>query len=199
MKYPFIESIIYLYISKNKNMLNLLPSLIALASLVAFVVVVYIMMKKQQNITAQLIERDIRNLNLELKKDRQGFFMPHRMEAYQRFILLLNRVTPGNIVLRYHNPAYPAKKVQLDMLEAIREEFNHNVAQQMFISHQAWKMITDAKEESIRIINLAGDTLEPTAMSLDLATRIMEISAEVDRMPTDIASDFLKKELQELF
>jgi hypothetical protein len=177
----------------------LITTLIAVASMVTLVVTVYIMMKKQQGITSQLIERDIRNLNLELKKERQSFFMPHRLEAYQRFILLMNRITPANIVLRFHNPAYPAKKVQLDILEAIREEFNHNVAQQMFISHEAWRMVHDAKEESIRIINLAGDTLEGTAMSLDLATRILEITAEVGTMPTDIATDFLKKDLQELF
>lgn len=177
----------------------LIPTIIAAVALGAMVLVVYIMQKKQQNITSQLIERDIRNLNLELKKERQSFFLPHRLEAYQRFILLMNRITPANIVLRFHNPALPARKVQLDILEAIREEFNHNVAQQMFIGHEAWKMVHDAKEESIRIINLAGDTLEPTAMSLDLATRILEITAEVGTMPTDIATDYLKKELQELF
>ncbi|HRO77018.1 MAG TPA: hypothetical protein PLP27_12830 [Crocinitomicaceae bacterium] len=176
-----------------------IPSIIAFLALTAVVVVVYILIKKQESITSQLIERDIRNLNLELKRERQSFFLPHRMEAYQRFILLMDRVTPANIVLRFHNPAYPAKKVQLDILEAIREEFNHNVAQQMFISREAWKMISEAKEESIRIVNLAGDTLEPTAMSLDFATRILEITAEVGQMPTDIATDFLKKELQELF
>lgn len=177
----------------------LIPTIIATIALLAMVIVVYVMMNKQQGITSQLIERDVRNIKLELKKDRQTFFLPHRLEAYQRFILLMNRITPANIVLRFHNPAYPAKKVQLDILEAIREEFNHNVAQQMFIGSEAWKMITEAKEESIRIINLAGDTLEPTAMSLDLATRILEITAEVGTMPTDIATEYLKKELQELF
>lgn len=180
-------------------MIEIITLGIAVLALAAIVIVVYVMLQKQQVITQQLIERDIRNLNLELRKDRQNYYIPHRTEAYQRFILLMSRITPGNIVLRFHNPAFPAKKVQLDILEAIREEFDHNVAQQMFISHEAWKMIQEAKEETIRIINLAGDTLEPTAMSLDLATRIMEISAEVETMPTDIATDFLKKELQELF
>jgi len=176
-----------------------IPLIIAIAAFATLILVVFIMMKKQQSVTVQLIERDIRNLNLELKKDRQNYFLPHRVEAYQRFILLMNRITPGNIVLRFHNPALPAKKVQLDILDAIREEFDHNVAQQMFISSDAWKLVKDAKEETIRIINLAGDSLDVTALSLDFATRIMEISAEVGTMPTDIAAEYLKKELQELF
>lgn len=176
-----------------------IPVIITLLTLTAMVLVVYFMQKKQQQITLQLIERDIRGINLELKKDRQNFFLPHQVDAYQRFILLMNRITPAQIVLRFHNPAYPAKKVQLDILEAIREEFDHNIAQQMFISSDAWKLVSDAKEESIRIINLAGDTLDANAMSLDMATRILEISAEVGTMPTDIATEFLKKELHQLF
>jgi len=176
-----------------------IPLIIALVACVVILAIVYIMLEKQQKMMQELFKRDVRNLNIELSKERLKFFLPQRVDAYQRFVLLMDRITPGNIVLRFHNPEDPAKKVQLEILQAIRDEFNHNVAQQLFVTKEAWKMICDAKEESIRIINLAGDSLDASAMSLDLATRIMEITAEVGKMPTQIASDFLKDELQQLF
>lgn len=170
-----------------------------LIAFTAMVLVVYFMMKKQAKITSELIERDVINQNLEMKKERQQFFLPQRVDAYQRFILYLSRITPGTIVLRFHNPSLPAKKVQMDVLTAIREEFEHNVAQQMFISEKAWKVIKDAKEETIRIVNLAGDAVGPEALSLEYATKLMEICAEVGDLPTEIACDLLRKELQEMF
>lgn len=172
---------------------------IAIIAFAAMVLVVYFMMKKQQQITSQLIERDVLNQNVEMKRERQKFFLPQRVDAYQRFILYLSRITPATIVLRFHNPTMPAKKIQMDILTAIREEFEHNVAQQMFISEKAWKIIKEAKEETIRIVNLAGDSVGPEALSLDFATKIMEITAEVGNMPTEIACDLLRKELQDMF
>lgn len=168
-------------------------------ALTTIVLVVYFMMNKQQNIISKLLERDVIQQNLELKRDRQKMILPQRIDAYQRFILYLSRITPGTIVFRFHDPSMPAKKIQMDVLTAIREEFEHNVAQQMFVSEKAWKIVKDAKEETIRIVNLAGDSCSPTATSLEYATKVMEIAAEVGQLPTEIACNLLRKELQELF
>jgi hypothetical protein len=46
---------------------------------------------------------------------------------------------------------------------------------------------------------LAGKQMEPTAMALDLSSKIFEIVGEVGKMPTEIAVEILKKEMQELF
>jgi hypothetical protein len=144
-------------------------------------------------------EKEVRNLQIELRKERQNFFLPSRVESYQRAVLFLERIHPNSLVMRLHNPALSAKMFQADLLKAIREEYDHNVAQQIFISLQGWKMVKDSKEETIKIINLAGNQMGSIASSTDLASKIFEIVGEVGTLPTEIAVDFLKKELQELF
>ena len=144
-------------------------------------------------------EKDLRNMQIELKKERQSFFLPNRVEAYQRAVLLMERISPNSLVMRLHNPGLPAKMMQSELLKAIREEYDHNVAQQIFISPKAWEMVRNSKEETIKIINIAGGQMSDVSLALDLSAKIFEITAEVGQLPTEITIEFLKRELQELF
>ncbi len=144
-------------------------------------------------------EKDLRNMQIELKKERQSFFLPNRVEAYQRAVLLMERISPNSLVMRLHNPGLPAKMMQAELLKAIREEYDHNVAQQIFISPKAWEMVRNSKEETIKIINIAGGQMSDVSMALDLSAKIFEVTAEVGQLPTEITIEFLKRELQELF
>lgn len=143
--------------------------------------------------------KEIRNMQIELKKERQQYFLPSRVEAYQRAVLLMERIHPNSLVMRLHNPGLPAKALQADFLKAIREEYDHNVAQQLFVSPQGWQMVKNSKEETIKIINIAGNQMDATSTGMDLSAKIFEIVAEVGQLPSEITVDYLKKELQELF
>jgi hypothetical protein len=101
--------------------------------------------------------------------------------------------------MRLHNAGLPAKALQAEFLKAIREEYDHNVAQQLFISPLAWQMVKDSKEETIKIINIAGNQMQATSTGIDLSSKIFEIVAEIGQLPTEITVEYLKKELQELF
>ncbi len=158
----------------------------------AIVTVVYFFLQKQS-------EREMRNIHIELKKQRQEFFLPNRVEAYQRSILLMERLHPNSLVMRLHNPGLPAKALQAEFLKAIRDEYNHNVAQQLFISPKAWKMLKDSKEEVIKLINLAGNQMTATSTGMELSAKIFEILSQLEQLPSEVTVEFLKKEFQELF
>jgi hypothetical protein len=143
--------------------------------------------------------RDLRELNIELKKERQKFFLPHRADAYQRAVLLMERIHPNSLVMRHHNPGLPAMALQTKLLEAIREEYEHNIAQQLYINPSTWAMVSKSKDETVKIINLAGNQMQPTSVGMDLAAKIFEIVGEVGTLPTEIAVEALKKDIQELF
>jgi len=147
----------------------------------------------------QIAQRDIRASHLEQKAERQKFFLPHRAEAYQRIILLMERIHPNSLVMRLNNPGLPATAFQIKLLEAVREEFDHNIAQQMYISSDAWEMSKKAKDETVKIINLAGQQMVPTSTAMDLSGKIFEIVGEVGVLPTEIAVRALKEEVQRLF
>lgn len=152
----------------------------------------YFFMNKQ-------MERDNRNANIELRRDRQKATLPLRVDAYQRLVLLMERISPNSLVMRLHNPALPAKMFQAELLKAIREEYEHNVAQQIYVSPQAWELLQNAKEETIKIINIAGTKTDLTHTATELSGKIFEITAEIGQLPTQIATRYLKEELQKLF
>ncbi len=145
-------------------------------------------------------EKEMRRLQLEMSKQKRSEnFMTERMEAYQRSILLLERIHPNSLVMRTHNPVLPAKVFQSELIKAVREEFEHNVTQQLFITIDGWKLLKSAKDETVKIINVAGQQMTDTSMSTDLAGKIFEIIGEVGDLPSEIAVEYLKQEFQELF
>jgi hypothetical protein len=158
----------------------------------ALVYVVYLFLKKQG-------EKELIYLQGELKKQRQEYFLPTRLEAYQRAILLMERIHPNSLVMRLHNPGLPARALQMEFIKSIREEYDHNVAQQLFISPDGWQMIKNSKEDIIKLINAAGEQMSPTSNGLDLSSKIFEMLAQLKQLPSEVTVEFLKKEFQQLF
>lgn len=166
--------------------------IVAVVFAIAFVIIVQHFLKKL-NFNESLM------LQGELKKQRQDFFLAHRMEAYQRVILYMERIHPSSIVLRMNQPNMNALVLQTMVLKAIRDEYDHNVAQQMFISSNAWNLLKNAKEETVKLINVAASQLGSEASANDLATAVITLSAEINPLPSEIAINVLKAEFQQLF
>ncbi|HLV42957.1 MAG TPA: hypothetical protein VKY37_11810 [Brumimicrobium sp.] len=163
----------------------LIPSLA-----VAFVVYTFI---KNNN------EKEITNLSIQLKQERQKFFLEPRADAYQRVVLLLERINPHSLVMRLHHTNKNALVLQTEILSNIRNEFDHNVAQQIFISNSSWEIVKKSKEETIKIINVAAQQMDENSTATDLSAKVFEIIGELDELPTEIAIKVVKEEFQRLF
>ena len=61
------------------------------------------------------------------------------------------------------------------MLQNIREEFEHNLAQQLYVSEKTWQLITTAREELIKQINLAVSNLPESATAEQLASVLLTL------------------------
>ena len=59
----------------------------------AMVAIVYLFVKRQH-------DQSLVALQTELSLQRQNYFLPSKLEAYQRCILLLDRIAPANLTLR---------------------------------------------------------------------------------------------------
>lgn len=130
--------------------------------------------------------------------DLKKHFFPLQVEAYQRMVLFLERIAPNNMVMRLNNPGLPAKAFQQKLLENIRQEYEHNLAQQIFISQESWNRVQASKDEVSKIVNIAATQLEPTALANDLSKAIFEITAQLPNQPTDLTITYLKTELNKL-
>jgi hypothetical protein len=172
--------------------MNLLFSVVILIiTASSIILVVHAFLKKQ-------IQKEVIYLQSELRKRNQEYFLPMRLEAYQRAILLLERIHPNSLVMRVHNPGLSAKALQIEFIKSVREEYNHNVAQQLFISSEGWNMIKNSKEDIIKLINTAGDQMNSNSTGLELSSKIFEMLSKLNQLSSEISVEYLKKEFQEL-
>jgi len=124
--------------------------------------------------------------------------LPLRLQAYERLILLLERITPAQIINRTIQTGLTVYHLQKNMVQVIREEYEHNLTQQIYISPEGWAMIKTAKEEIILLINKSAAEKDAEAVAGELATTILERWAQQDQNPVQEAIDKLKSEVSEL-
>lgn len=136
---------------------------------------------------------------LELRMKNSEVILPIRLQAYERVCLFLERITPSNLLVRISSAGQSAADYQRTLLTEIREEFNHNVSQQMYMSDQSWQMVKRAKEDIVTLINSIYQQLPENAKGTDLARRILEnvLASETDS--TGQAISFLKQEINQVF
>ena len=136
---------------------------------------------------------------MDMRSSNQKLVTPLRLTAYERLVMFLERIQPDSMILRIQHPSMTANKLQQDMLSLIRAEFEHNLSQQVYVSNQAWEVIKSAKENTVKIINMAADKVEPDAPSYELGKAILEFIMQANKTPATVAIEFLKNEVRQYF
>lgn len=131
--------------------------------------------------------------------DNQKLITPLRLQAYERVILFLERISPDNLIMRVNKPGMTAQQLQSELLKAIRSEYEHNLSQQIYISHGAWEMVKIARGRSIQLINSKADKLQKGTPALELSKAILESMVDEEKTPNADAIAFIKKEISQLF
>jgi hypothetical protein len=106
---------------------------------------------------------------------------PLQLQAYERLVILTERVALPNLVSRANQPGLSAREMQLLMLESIKQEFEYNSSQQIYVSPVAWQAVNNLKEQNMLIINQISKTLPLDSKSIDLGKRIMEVIIAQDK------------------
>lgn len=144
-------------------------------------------------------EHEYQRRSLSLKAENLKLVTPIKLQAYERMVILMERMTPNSLIFRVTKPGISASQLKVDLIQDIQSEFNHNVSQQIYVSPQTWQMVRIAKEEMINIINTAYSQLGPNAVGLDLSKAIFEMMIQMESIPTQKALDFLRKEFHLIF
>ena len=96
----------------------------------------------------------------ELKVQALKIIMPLKVQAYERFLLYLERVQLPQLVKRVYVPGIEKGQFHLQLLQNVREEFEHNLAQQLYVSNSTWNAVFNAKEELVNQINTTFEQLK---------------------------------------
>ena len=145
------------------------------------------------------LERDEKIQMLEFRRTISNQTLPLRLQAYERLVLFIERINPGNMLLRMNATAYSAHELYGLIVEDIRNEYQHNITQQIYVSSRAWGVIKHVKEDTLGIVNSAIRSLPETATGLDLSKAILGHLAQLEDNPYELGASMLRKDLEKLF
>ena len=124
---------------------------------------------------------------------------PLRLQAYERLILFMERISPELLLMRADYPAKTCEQLHSELLQTIRAEFEHNLSQQLYVSVEAWKSVKNAKNYTVALINNAAKDMDAEAPAIVLSRKILEMSMELDQPVSEKAINELKGEIQQIF
>ncbi len=137
-------------------------------------------------------ERDRRRQELILQNSRS--VVPIKLQAYERIILFLERISLESLLVRVSTPNMNAAQLHSGLLTSVRSEFEHNLSQQIYMSPQAWEVVRNARSGTIKLINSEYDKLPENATGMIFSKQLLTAVMDMDKEPTRVAIDFIKAE-----
>jgi len=147
----------------------------------------------------KLLRNEEKRRNFETYRNNLSTITPIRLRAYERIILLLERTTPNVLILSVAKPDMTNMELHTQLLASIRQEFGHNLSQQIYVSDEIWNHVRAAQESLLRLVNTCSSTCKPTDSASILAERIIKVYNESEHTPTEIAIEKLKSEVRKSF
>lgn len=108
----------------------------------------------------------------KLKRDDQ---VKMKLAAYERLTLLTERSKLDSLISRTARPGMDAASMRKALLDAIREEYEYNLTQQLYVSPDVWNALTRMKDQNMYIINQVASLLPPTATASDLNKQLLQL------------------------
>lgn len=142
------------------------------------------------------LTKEYENRLIDIKLKNNELILPTRLQAYERLCLLLERLSPNHLILRVNDSGYNAALLHQQLLLDVRNEFNHNLSQQIYISEEAWNLTKQAVEDLNSSINSAMSECDPEAKAIELAKKILEHYMAQPHDPILLAQSALKQEIQ---
>ena len=132
---------------------------------------------------------------IDLKIAGKKIIDPIRLQAYERLVLFLERISTGSLINRNNISGMNAFNLQVTLVKNVRDEFEHNLSQQLYVSSAAWNLVRNAKEEMIRLVNTAASKCNDNSSSSEMAQILYQLSLESDKAPVADALEFLKNDV----
>lgn len=154
---------------------------------VVVLVAVYLMFK-------QYFQHQLQTNVLQTKREKSQITLPLRLQAYERLIMLCERIDLPDLVLRLKTPGTPAGALKAALLLAIQQEYEHNVTQQLYVSDELWNIFLVAKNKTMDLIMIAGEGLDENAGADEYAQNLIKLASAESSLPSQIAKRAVKTE-----
>ena len=134
----------------------------------------------------------------ELKRLAQKEISPLRMRAYERLALLLERTEPEHLLMDLNLTEMTPLQLQAHLMHSIRQEYDHNLSQQIYVSDEVWNHIENAKSQTVAFVNSIAQQIPANSTALDYAKTLITAYHTNGETPNEIALQALKNEARGL-
>ena len=125
--------------------------IVSLTLTILLVVYGVYMLKREDKSKGDIVDR-IKN-DSELKSVSLKLIVPLKIQAYERLVLYIERIQFPVLVKRVFHPGISRNDFQFSILQNVQDEFEHNLAQRLYVSESTWQLIVMAKEEVLQNVN----------------------------------------------
>lgn len=101
--------------------------------------------------------------------------VPLQLQAYERLVILAERIALPNLISRNYQQQFSAKEMQMILVDNIKQEFEYNASQQIYVSPVAWEAVRNLRDQNMLIINKVAANLPPVAKAADLNKQLLEV------------------------
>ena len=131
---------------------------------------------------------------LELKAKYSKDAIPLKLQAYERLILFCDRIDVPNLIMRLNSRDMSSAGLKSAMMISVQKEYEHNIAQQLYISNKLWQIISLAKNDVISFIEMNTQGFAADDRSEELARKLLNEYGKLERSPINIAISAIKEE-----
>ncbi len=150
-------------------------------------------------IVKKFLVTETQRKQLALFQETQDVTLRLRLQAYERLVLFIERINPRQLLPRVYDSSMTVQDLQQMIILSIRTEFEHNLAQQIYVSRNVWETVKGVKEQEINMVHHLGKSLDPNAPAKDLHTRILEFVLKSEgELPTEVAIHIINDEVKKL-
>lgn len=142
----------------------------------------------------QFLEGQYKARMLEFKQNQNNTTIPLRLGAYERLSLFCERISIPNLILRLRTDDMTATDLRLALMLGVQQEFEHNITQQVYVSDQLWQIVKIARDDTINVINLVYNSIDPKADAREYAGTMFKYLQTRESFSTDKALVAIKKE-----
>ena len=136
--------------------------------------------------------------NFELQKLAAQNVTPAKLRAFERMVIFLERIAPESMLTKMTLNDINALQLQKALLQQIRQEWEHNLAQQLYINNDTWVLLSNAKESTIQLINTCAANCTLDSSALEYAKVIIETYNQSTKTPSSVALSMLKADLAKI-
>ena len=129
------------------------------------------------------IDRNEKIQMLEFKKSLSNQTLSLRLQAFERLVLFIERINPENLLLRLNVNDFTAQELHTLMIEEIRNEFQHNITQQIYVTTKVWAVVKQVKEQTLSLVNGSIRELPQNTSGLDLAKLLLNRRTQSENNP----------------